>query len=99
MNNSILKDHFKRYKDAKEVFVSGNSLFLSKSAALSYGSGAVKRVTRAEVFSQTEDKAEEPLTPIMSYTEMKAFVTKNKIPVKDFKKETLMAALSAISKN
>lgn len=44
-----LIDHFTRYSGTNVVYVSNGQLFLTEAAALSYGKGEVKKVTRAEV--------------------------------------------------
>lgn len=112
MDNKILKDHFNRYKATNVVYESGGALFLTHSAALSYGNGTVRTYTRSEVFAN--DKKEEPAKPAkpskpvqklteeqlkgMSYNDMKAYVNGHNIKVADTKKETLIAALSALIK-
>ena len=104
-----LKDHFARYKNADVAYVSGDTIFLTESAAQSYGKGLVKKVTRAEV--EKEDSAEKPLnepsnglqklTPeqvdAMSYNEMKAAVKARGLEVEKQDKETLRAALLAVA--
>lgn len=104
-----LKDHFARYKNADVAYVSGDTIFLTESAAQSYGKGPVKKVTRAEV--EKEDSAEKPLnepsnglqklTPeqvdAMSYNEMKAAVKARGLEVEKQDKETLRAALLAVA--
>ena len=42
MDIKILKDHFNRYKATNVVYESGGALFLTHSAALSYGNGTVR---------------------------------------------------------
>ena len=46
-----VKDHFERYTNADVVFVSGGKLFLTRSAAESYGAGDVKPVKRNNIES------------------------------------------------
>lgn len=108
-----LVDHFNRYKSTDVVYVSGDTLFLTNSAAMSYGNGKVEKVTRAEVFANNEGKntpsndggSSKPVQTLteealkdMSYNDMKSYVKENKIDVVDMKKETLMAVLSALIK-
>lgn len=108
-----LVDHFNRYKSTDVVYVSGDTLFLTNSAAMSYGNGKVEKVTRAEVFANNEGKntpsndggSSKPVQTLteealkdMSYNDMKSYVKEKKIDVVDMKKETLIAVLSALIK-
>lgn len=68
---SKIKNHFERYTNADVVFVSGGKLFLTKSAAESYGSGVVmpfkrdsfesilKGANTKTVIPKDEEKSEE----------------------------------------
>lgn len=113
INKQKLVDHFNRYKSTDVVYVSGDTLFLTNSAAMSYGNGKVEKVTRAEVFAKNEGKntpsndggSSKPVQTLteealkdMSYNDMKSYVKENKIDVVDMKKETLIAVLSALIK-
>lgn len=61
---SKVKDHFERYTNADVVFVSGGKLFLTKSAAESYGTGDVKPVKRNNIESLLEKtEAQEGANP------------------------------------
>ena len=51
---SKVKDHFERYTNADVVFVSGGKLFLTRSAAESYGTGDIKPVKRNNIESLLE---------------------------------------------
>lgn len=51
-----LKDHFNRYSNADVAYVAGGTIFLTEQAALSYGKGEVKKVTRAEVLASAKEK-------------------------------------------
>lgn len=53
-----LKDHFNRYKNADVAYVAGGTIFLTEQAALSYGKGEVKKITRAEAFAKDPKNAE-----------------------------------------
>ena len=44
-----LIDHFQRYKSTDVVYLSGDQLFLTRAAALSYGNGEVKTVRRSDL--------------------------------------------------
>ncbi|MBR0195279.1 MAG: hypothetical protein IJQ32_03425 [Paludibacteraceae bacterium] len=105
-----LKDHFARYKNADVAYVSGGIIFLTESAAESYGKGPVTKITRAAV--EKLDPEEKPLndpskgiqalTPeqvnAMDYNEMKAAVKERGLKVGNQNKETLRAALLAVAK-
>ena len=101
-----LKDYFARYQNANVAYVSGDTIFLSESAAMSYGRGPVHKVVRSEVEKEgKEDNSSEPLDPIskeqldaMGYNEMKAAVKARALVVENEKKETLYAALLALIK-
>ena len=59
-----VKDHFERYTNADVVFVSGGKLFLTRSAAESYGAGDVKPVKRNNIESLLEKtEAQEGANP------------------------------------
>lgn len=98
-----LKDHFNRYKNADVAYVAGGTIFLTEQAALSYGKGEVRKVTRSEVEKdEPEDNTgdqSEPLTKeqieSMSYDDLKAAVKVRKITVEKKDAETLRAALLA----
>ena len=44
-----LIDHFQRYRSTDVVYLSGDRLFLTHAAALSYGNGEVKTVRRSDL--------------------------------------------------
>lgn len=100
-----LKDHFKRYANTNVAYVAGTTIFLTESAALSYGKGEVKKVTRSEV-EQTDEppfngdsKGIQTLTieqvEAMDYQALKEAVKVYHLTVENYAKETLYAALIA----
>ena len=53
-----VKDHFSRYTSADVVYVAGGVLFLSESAAESYGKGPVEAIRRNNIESLNATKQE-----------------------------------------
>lgn len=102
MDNQTLKDHFARYSHTNVVYESGGTLYLTHSAALSYGNGTVRTINRSEVFAESHSNGVQILSKeqlsTMRYAELKALAKAANIAVANTKKETLIAALSA-SKN
>ena len=102
MDNQTLKDHFARYSHTNVVYESGDTLYLTHSAALSYGNGTVRTINRSEVFAESHSNGVQILSKeqlsTMRYAELKALAKAANIAVANTKKETLIAALSA-SKN
>ena len=99
-----VKDHFSRYTNADVVYISGDTLFLSESAAESYGSGAVKVIRRNNIESLNEKtkNGPQPLTTegieAMTYSQLKSKVAELGIVAEDLKKETLKDALLSFVK-
>ena len=92
--NQKIVDHFNRYTNANVVFVAGDRLFLSASAAESYGQGPVKMVSRTEVQDYQEALTVEAIQQ-MSYTQLKDKVAELGLEVVDKKKNNLKDALLA----
>ena len=99
-----VKDHFSRYTNADVVYIAGDTLFLSASAAESYGTGEVKAVRRNNIESLKTDNQNisHSLTieeiEAMTYSQMKSKVAEFGIVAEDMKKETLKDALLAFVK-
>lgn len=47
-----IADHFARYRSTDVVYQSGDQLFLTHAAALSYGKGEVKTIRRSDLSSE-----------------------------------------------
>lgn len=98
-----VKDHFSRYTSADVVYVAGGVLFLSESAAESYGKGPVKAIRRNNIESLNATKQEpQSLTTeeieAMTYSQLKSKVAELGIVAEDMKKETLKDALLTFAK-
>ena len=92
--NQKIVDHFNRYTNANVVFVAGDRLFLSASAAESYGQGPVKMVSRAELQNYQETLTVEAIQQ-MNYNQLKDKVAELGLEVVDKKKNNLKDALLA----
>ena len=92
--NQKIVDHFNRYTNANVVFVAGDRLFLSASAAESYGQGPVKMVSRTEVQDYQEALTVEAIQQ-MNYNQLKDKVAELGLEVVDKKKNNLKDALLA----
>ena len=92
--NQKIVDHFNRYSNANVVFVAGDRLFLSASAAESYGQGPVKMVSRAELQNYQETLTVEAIQQ-MNYNQLKDKVAELGLEVVDKKKNNLKDALLA----
>lgn len=92
--NQKIVDHFNRYTNANVVFVAGDRLFLSASAAESYGQGLVKMVSRTELQNYQETLTVEAIQQ-MNYNQLKDKVAELGLEVVDKKKNNLKDALLA----
>lgn len=92
--NQKIVDHFNRYTNANVVFVAGDRLFLSASAAESYGQGPVKMVSRTELQNYQETLTVEAIQQ-MNYNQLKDKVAELGLEVVDKKKNNLKDALLA----
>ena len=94
-----VKNHFSRYTNADVVYIAGDTLFLSESAAMSYGTGAVKAIRRNNIESlNTENQNTSHSLTVeeigaMTYSQLKSKVAEFGIVAEDMKKETLKDAL------
>lgn len=92
--NQKIVDYFNRYTNANVVFVAGDRLFLSASAAESYGQGPVKMVSRTELQNYQETLTVEAIQQ-MNYNQLKDKVAELGLEVVDKKKNNLKDALLA----
>lgn len=93
--NQKIVDHFNRYTNANVVFVAGDRLFLSASAAESYGQGPVRKVSRSEVQNNQQETLTVESIQQMNYNQLKDKVAELGLEVVDKKKNNLKDALLA----
>lgn len=100
----VLTDHFQRYKSTDVVYVSGDQLFLSRAAALSYGNGEVKTVRRSDLAQPAPaapanndfpDTLTAEQVEAMTYEQLKAASAAPNLTTGDNKKTTIKQALLA----
>ncbi len=58
-----IADHFARYRSTDVVYQSGDQLFLTHAAALSYGKGEVKTIRRGDLSSE---RPKQPLNAVQT---------------------------------
>ena len=92
VSHQTLIDHFQRYKSTDVVYVSGDQLFLTRAAALSYGNGDMRLPLANNDFPDTLTAEQ---VEAMTYEQLKAASAALNLTTEDNKKTTIKQALLA----